>query len=116
MGMRVVEAVDRIRTALLLGLPIAMYGPYCIHLSNAGVDDKLSDYLLATRGEELHGVCKTAADFQDLQRVRFLYQEKSTCLLWNQRLKLLVGCDRSGVVLAIHSLYSYHCECRSRSG
>jgi len=63
-------------SALLFGLPMAMYGLYCIRLSNAGVDDKFSDYLLATRGDDLREVCKSAVDFKGLQRVRLLYQKE----------------------------------------
>ena len=61
--------------AFLFTLPITVYGIYCIHLSNAGMDDKLSNYLLSTRGDDLDEACRKAADFEDLQEVRLMQQK-----------------------------------------
>jgi len=39
------------------------------------MDDKLSNYLLSTRGDDLDEACRKAADFEDLQEVRLMQQK-----------------------------------------
>jgi hypothetical protein len=64
--------------ALLLAIPVALYGLLSIRASGIGMGDKFSTFLLATRNPELDYICKEAEDFEEFQNYRLIHRERGT--------------------------------------
>jgi hypothetical protein len=73
--------------AVMLAIAVAIYGLYTIHAGGIAMDDKFSSFLLATQNAKLYEMCGEAADFEELQRLQLVHQEKGTFLVVNSGLK-----------------------------
>jgi hypothetical protein len=63
---------------VILANAVALYGLCTIHSSGIAMDDKFSSFLLATQNEKLYEMCGEAADFEELQRLTLIHQNKGT--------------------------------------
>jgi hypothetical protein len=73
--------------AVTLAITVALYGIYTIHASGIAMDDKFSSFLLATQNAKLYEMCGEAADFEELQRLQLIHQNKGTFVVVDPGLK-----------------------------
>jgi hypothetical protein len=73
--------------AVTLAITVALYGIYTIHASGIAMDDKFSSFLLATQNAKLYEMCGEAADFEELQRLQLIHQNKGTFVVVDSGLK-----------------------------
>lgn len=60
---------------------------YTIRTSRIAMDDKFSSILLATQNPKLSEMCEQAGDFEELQRLELIHQNKGTFHVVDSELK-----------------------------